>query len=98
MLAPQPRFVVMLVSAALAAAAYAAPNSTPHSHTNSQKGVAFRWVDEHGVVHYGDNIPPQYATQDRTVLNAQGVEVGHLDAQKTPEQEAVAKRAREALM
>ena len=50
------------------------------------------------MVHYGDNIPPQYATQDRTILNAQGVEVGHLDRQKTPEEEAVAARAREALM
>jgi len=102
MLAPQLRFMIMLVSATLAAAAYAAPTSTPHPHTSSSqsshKGIAYRWVDEHGVVHYGDNIPPQYATQDRTVLNAQGVEVGHLDAQKTPEEEAAAARKREALM
>jgi len=49
-------------------------------------------------VHYGDNIPPQYASQERAVLNAQGVEVGHLEAQKTPEEEAVARRARDALM
>jgi hypothetical protein len=100
MLALQLRFIVMLVLVGLGAAAYAAPSSTPHSHThtNSQKGIAYRWVDEHGVVHYGDNIPPQYATQDRAVLNAQGLEVGHLDAQKTPEEEATAKRAREALM
>src|SRR5215469_15277146 len=99
MLAPQLRLIVMLLSAALGAVAHAAPTSTPHRHTpTSNKGIAYRWVDEHGVVHYGDNIPPQYATQDRTVLNAQGVEVGHLDAQKTPEEEATAKRAREALM
>jgi hypothetical protein len=49
-------------------------------------------------VHYGDNIPPQYASQDRTVLNAQGVEVRHLDAQKTPEEELAAARKRDALM
>src|SRR5215471_2163764 len=77
------------------ASAFAAP--TPHT-SNSQKGIAYRWVDEKGVIHYGDNIPPQYASQDRAILNAQGVEVGHLDAQKTPEEEAVARRAREALM
>jgi hypothetical protein len=98
MLAPCLRFTVMLVSAALGAAAYAAPSSAPHHSHSSQKGVAFRWVDEHGVVHYGDNIPPQYATQDRTILNAQGVAVGHLEAQKTPEEEAAAARARDALM
>ena len=92
----RPRFIVLLVSLALGAAAYGAPNQ---QSANSKKGgVAYRWVDEQGVVHYGDNIPPQYASQDRTILNSQGVEVGHLDAAKTPEQEAVAKRAREVLL
>jgi len=89
------RFIVLLVSTALGAAAYGAP---PQHSTNSNKGIAYRWVDEQGVVHYGDNIPPQYASQDRAILNAQGVEVGHLDKQKTPEEEAVAARARDALM
>ena len=90
------RLLVLPFAAALATAAIAAP--TPHSSSSSQKGIAYRWVDEQGVVHYGDNIPPQYASQDRAILNSQGVEVGHLDAQKTPEQEAVATRARDALM
>jgi hypothetical protein len=84
-----------LLSGLLALAAYAAP---PGQHSSTSKGVAYRWVDEQGVVHYGDHIPPQYASQDRAILNSQGVEVGHLDAQKTPEQEAVAARTREALM
>ena len=90
-----PRLIVLLVSMSFGAAAYGAP--TPHN-SNAQKGIAYRWVDEQGVIHYGDNIPPQYASQDRTILNAQGVEVGHLDRQKSPEEEAVAARAREALM
>jgi hypothetical protein len=89
------RSIVLLVSAALGAAAHAAPQ---HSSQNSQKGIAYRWVDEQGVVHYGDNIPPQYAAQDRAILNSQGVEVGHLDGRKTPEEEAAATRARDALM
>ena len=89
-------YLAPLASALLAVAAYAAP---PSQHSSSgSKGIAYRWVDEHGVVHYGDNIPPQYASQDRAILNSQGVEVGHLDAQKTPQEEAVAARAREALM
>jgi hypothetical protein len=78
-------------SAILAAGAHAAPVS-------SDKGVAYRWVDEQGVVHYGDHIPPQYATQERTVLNAQGIAVSHIDAQKTPEQQAADARDRAALM
>ena len=93
----RPRFVVPFVSMALAVvAAYGAPSQ--QSSSLQKGGVAYRWVDEQGVVHYGDNIPPQYASQDRTILNSQGVEVGHLDRAKTPEEEAAATRAREALM
>lgn len=86
--------VLLLLAAAAAGAAYAAPAT----HNNSEKGIAYRWVDEQGVVHYGDHIPPQYANQERAILNAQGVEVGHLDGQKTPEQQAADTRARQAQM
>lgn len=55
--------------------------------------VAYRWVDEKGVVHYGDRIPPQYATQESVMLNKQGVEIGRTEAQKTPEQLAEEQRA-----
>ena len=82
---------------ACAALGGAVATAAPSTHT-SDKGIAYRWVDEQGVVHYGDHIPPQYATQDRTILNAQGVEVGHLDAQKSPEQQAAAARARAEVM
>jgi hypothetical protein len=83
----------LAASALLAAGAHAAPTSKP-----SDKGIAFRWVDEQGVVHYGDHIPPQYASQDRAILNSQGVEVGHLDAQKSQEQVAAAARERATQM
>lgn len=35
----------------------------------------YRWTDENGVVHFGDRIPPEYANQDRAVLNNQGIVV-----------------------
>jgi len=60
----------------------------------SDKGIAYRWVDEHGVVHYGDSIPPKYARSSREILNSQGVEIGHIDAAKTPAQAAAEARAR----
>ncbi len=54
---------------------------------NSDKGaVAYRWVDEHGVVHYGDTIPPQYARNSKQILNGEGVQIGQIDAEKSPEQ------------
>ena len=63
---------------------------------NSDKGpVAYRWVDEHGVVHYGDTVPPKYASDKRELLNSQGVEIGHVDAEKTPAQLAAEAKIRE---
>jgi hypothetical protein len=35
----------------------------------------YRWVDERGVVHYTDHIPPSEAERGHTELNAQGVAV-----------------------
>ena len=46
----------------------------------------YKWVDEQGVTHYGDRIPPEYAAQAHGVINGQGIEVEHTDAQKTAEQ------------
>ena len=46
-------------------------------------------MDEQGVTHYGDRIPPEYAAQEQHVINSQGVEINRLEAQKTPEQLAV---------
>lgn len=78
---------LVLLAAAVAGAAYADPSST-------SKTVTYRWVDDQGVVHYGDQIPPQYTSKDRAVLNSQGVEVGHLDAERTAEQQAADARVR----
>lgn len=44
----------------------------------------YRWVDENGQVHYGDKVPPQYASQDRDVLNKQGIPVGREEGLETP--------------
>jgi len=72
-----------LMLATLAGPALAASNS-------EQK--LYRWVDKKGQVHYGDSIPPEYAEQDRDILNRQGVPVAHEEGIVTPE-EARAKAA-----
>jgi len=54
----------------------------------------YKWVDAQGVTHYGDQIPPEYASQERAVVNKQGIEVGRLEAQKNPEQLAEEERKR----
>ena len=49
----------------------------------------YKWVDEQGMTHYGDRIPPEYAAQEQHIINSQGVEISRLEAQKTPEQLAL---------
>jgi hypothetical protein len=66
------------------------------THAADSKGMAYKWVDENGVTHYGDRIPPQYAKQESSVLNKRGMEVRKNDAQKTPEQIAEEARLHEA--
>jgi hypothetical protein len=75
-----------LVALALPLAGHAQRSETPK---------LYRWVDDKGVVHYGDSIPPQYANRDRNVLNNQGVRVGFEEGEITPEERA-ALAAREA--
>lgn len=60
----------------------------------------YRWVDENGVVHYGDHIPPEYANTDRDILNTHGIAVGfeegEITAEERAEMERVAAEAAEA--
>lgn len=56
-------------------------------------GKAYRWVDENGVTHYGDVVPPQYASQGRAELNSQGVAVREIPAQMTTAEAAAAQKA-----
>jgi hypothetical protein len=50
----------------------------------------YKWVDENGEIQYGDRVPPQYATRERSVINDQGRTVKVYDAAKTPEEKAEA--------
>jgi DNA repair exonuclease SbcCD ATPase subunit len=48
----------------------------------------YSWVDKNGERHYGDSVPPEYAQSERRVLNNQGVEVQHVDAEMNATQRA----------
>jgi hypothetical protein len=60
--------------AGLAIAGTARPAAPP----TGGDGSVYKWTDEKGVVHYGDSVPSQYSQDERSVLNSQGVEVGHV--------------------
>ena len=70
-----------LLIASLAALIAAGPGAFAQSQ--SKGPVTYRWVDEHGEVHYGDHIPPQYSQAESTILNSHGVAVNKVAAQKT---------------
>jgi len=55
----------------------------------------YSWVDDEGVKHYGDSIPPEYADKPKDVLNEQGVAVDQLAGKKTEEQLAAEEAAAE---
>jgi Domain of unknown function (DUF4124) len=71
---------VLCIVTLLASPGFAAWAGTGNGRT------LYKWVDEKGVTHYGDHIPPEYAAQEQHVINSQGVEINRLEAQKTPEQ------------
>jgi hypothetical protein len=63
------------VTVAIPAAAIAQRREEPQ--------LLYRWVDEHGIVHYTDSIPPEHADRDRAILNDQGVRVGFEEGEIT---------------
>jgi hypothetical protein len=72
------------------AAGTAAPGSGPSNNGR----VLYKWVDKDGVTHYGDHVPPEYASQEQHILNSQGYEIKHLDAQKSADQAAAEEQKR----
>jgi hypothetical protein len=48
----------------------------------------YKWVDENGIVHYGDHVPAEYSKAERQVLNEQGVPIKTLQKELTPEEMA----------
>jgi len=48
----------------------------------------YKWVDEKGVTHYGETIPPEYADRDRAELNKSGRTVKVIDVPTAAEREA----------
>ena len=72
---------------ALAAACLATAAHAQNSGSGSGK-TAYKWVDDKGVIHYGDSVPAEYSQREQRQLNSQGVEVGRKQAEMTPAEAA----------
>jgi len=64
------------------------------------RAAMYKWVDEKGVVHYTDKLPPDAVDKASTELSKQGVPVNKTDKALTPEQrrakEQEAEKAKDA--
>jgi hypothetical protein len=79
------RSLCFLLALALPLSAAHAANA-PKPPPSPGSGKSFRWVDEEGVTHYSDQVPPDQANKRRSKLDAQGREVAVIEAPKTLEQ------------
>jgi hypothetical protein len=70
----------------------------PGVHADGKDKQVYKWVDDKGVIHYGDSIPSEYSQRESHVLNSQGVEVQKHRAEMTPVEAAAynAKQQEEA--
>jgi len=53
---------------------------------SAEEARVFKWVDEDGVVHYGDSIPARYAELPKEIVNNHGVTIENLEGKKTEEE------------
>lgn len=59
-------------------------------------GTLYKWIDDNGVVHYGDTVPAEYVKRERQVINEHAVTMETLPAQKTDAEIAAEAEARKA--
>ena len=55
----------------------------------------YKWVDDNGVVHYGDSVPPEFADNEKEIVNKEGVTVDRLRGKLTEEELAEQQRLEE---
>lgn len=58
----------------------------------SAQAKIYKWIDEEGQMHFGDEIPPKYIIREHDELSNSGVVIKHRDAAKTAEQKAEERR------
>jgi hypothetical protein len=70
------------------AAAFVALTAQAQNTGSSSGKTTYKWVDDKGVIHYGDSVPAEYSQREQRQLNSQGVEVARRQAEMTPAEAA----------
>jgi Domain of unknown function (DUF4124) len=88
--------LVGVLSLALAVPAMAAQKSSRTRKSGAPELKLYKWVDANGVTHYGDKVPPEYASTDRVVMNRYAVPVDRVDVASTDAERLALKQAADA--
>ena len=83
---PASRALAIFAAVVIAAVAVPTVQAAPASAKKATK--MYKWTDKQGVVHYGSDIPPEYADQKKEQINAQGQTIKEIDGKMTPEEHA----------
>ncbi|MFZ4701696.1 MAG: DUF4124 domain-containing protein, partial [Candidatus Methylumidiphilus sp.] len=66
--------------------------------TRDSGAGTFRWVDDQGVVHYTDQVPPEQSKRPHAKLNTNAETIELVEGQKSPEQLEQIKRLKQLRM
>lgn len=73
-------WILIITLSPVGLAIFASPSALAADKTGKTSGGIVKWVDDKGVTHYGDSLPPQYSGRDNSVMNSQGVTIRHNEA------------------
>ncbi len=62
---------------------------------SGRQGTVYRWVDDDGIVHFDDSVPPEYTELDKDILTDEGIKVGSIRGRKSPEELEAERKAAE---
>ena len=62
---------------------------------SGRQGTVYRWVDDDGIVHFDDSVPPEYSELDKDILTEEGIKVGSIRGRKSPEELEAERKAAE---
>ena len=89
--------VCLAMPGVVCAAQPKAKAQTPKAGKTAKRvGQIYKWVDEDGVTHYGQSIPPEYSDGAAEEMNRSGMSVRKIDAARTAEErQALEERAQQ---
>jgi chromosome segregation ATPase len=88
--------LIALAALAFQPAVHAGQSTTAKKGSTTAPAKLYKWTDKDGVVHYGDQIPAEYADQHKQQINSQGQVTKEIEGAMTPEQRAEAEKRKAA--